>query len=309
MILAAGFGTRLSPLTEELPKPLVPVGDRPLLAHAASQLVAQGFDEIVVNTHHRADEFSKYLELIPAKIQVIYEESIRGTAGGIAGARGLLGEGPAVVVNGDILCALPLERLKAERNPGLTLLVSRRTIGEGTVGLGEAGQVVRLRGRTFGREVASADYVGVAVLGERCLATLPSEGCLIGDWALPELERGGVVRTIDLEGEWLDVGSPRGYLAAQLAWLDELKSPRRGWFAPLPRPSSGVRTRGGSWVGPGARVASEVRLEASVIGAGARITGRGEVTRCVLWPGATAVAPLRDVVVTREGRLLSCAEC
>lgn len=306
MILAAGFGTRLRPLTDECPKPLVPVGDRSLLAHVAAGLIAGGARELVVNTHYKSEEFAKDVEVLRVKVHVLHEVEILGTAGGIAGARHLLRDVPAVVVNGDILCRPPLERLRAEAGEGLTLVVRPREAGAGTVGLGEDGSVVRLRGRSFGFEKRGADYVGVAALGARCLRTLPERGCLVGDWALPELERGGRIATVPLEGEWLDVGSLRAYRQANLAWLEELAEPTRGWFD---RAGQGGQLVGeGAWIGPGTRVDARVSLERSVMRAGAVVEGAGVVSGCVVWPGARVRAPLKDAVVTSSGRVVPCLE-
>lgn len=306
MILAAGYGTRLRPLTDERPKPLVPVGDRPLLAHVGAGLLTRGIDELVMNTHYRSVDFESDIHWLRAKVHVLQEVEIRGTAGGIAGARDWVGEAPLLVVNGDILCRPPVAEALAQANEGLTLVVERRPGGGGTVGLGAGGQVVRLRGRVFGEEMTGADYVGVAVLGARCLDSLPERGCLVGDWAIPELERGGPVGTLELEGGWLDVGSLGAYQRANLLWLEEHVKPARHWFDL--ENVAGTFDRSGSWIGPGARVGPEVLLERSVVGSGAVVEGAGRVVRCVLWPGAKARAPLEDVVVTSSGRIVSCLD-
>src|SRR5688572_12446119 len=78
MILCAGLGTRLKPLTDELPKPLVPVGDRPLLAHILERLALAGVERAVLNVHHKADEIIKTIESLPLKPQVITEVEILG---------------------------------------------------------------------------------------------------------------------------------------------------------------------------------------------------------------------------------------
>ncbi len=141
---------------------------------------------------------------------------------------------------------------------------------------------MRLRGERFGTEMRGGDYIGVAALGERCLATLPDRGCLIGDWALPELRRGGTVLAVDALGPWTDCGDLQGYLKANLDWLEQ-----RGLDA---------------WQAPDADVDPRVRLCHSIVGAGARVTGEGMVERSVIWPGANAVAPLRETVATRLRR-------
>ncbi len=294
MILCAGFGTRLRPLTDELPKPLVPVGDRPLLVHIADRLVRAGVGELILNLHHRADEFSPVINTLSVKAHVIHEQEIRGTAGGIAGARALLGPGPALVVNGDILCDAPFRELLARVGDGLCLAVRPRPRGEGSVGVDRSGAVVRLRGQSFGEEHRGGDYVGAAALGARCLATLPEVGCLVGDWALPELARGGRIDTVDSDGEWLDIGSLETYRDANRRWL------RRA----LDESTQGTLKAQSSFVGAAARVSPEVTLEGSIVCAGAEVKGHGAVVRSVIWPGAVAYAPLEDAIVTTGGQVV-----
>lgn len=277
MVLCAGLGTRLRPLTLEKPKPLVPVGDRPLLAHIAARLARAGFDQLVINTHHLPDAFANLDASLGVEVQRVHEPRILGTAGGVAGARELLGEPPVVLWNGDILVEPPLEALcEGARSGGLALGVQPRAKGEGTVGVRADGRVVRLRGEVFGEEHAGGDYVGVAALGARCLAGLPSEGCLIGDWALPELRAGRPIETVAVPGGFSDAGDPAAYLALNLAWL------------------------GGEpvYLGVDAAVDAGVSLETCVIGAGARVVGAGRVRRVVAWPGAVVQAPLEDAIVT-----------
>ena len=285
MLLCAGFGTRLRPLTDELPKPLVPLGDQPLLVHIARRLRAAGFDRLVVNTHHLHAAFFGISRDLGAELHVVHEPEIRGTAGGVAGARRLLGAGPIVVWNGDIVCDPALDELLLRVEPaGACLAVARAPAGEGTVGIGPDGEVVRLRGESFGREVAAGDFVGVSALGGELLAALPATGCLVGDVWLPALRRGVRLWTAPASGIWWDIGDLESYLAAQHAWLAEQ--------------ATGA---GGSWVASDAVVEAGVELKQSVVGAGARLLGHGLVERSVIWPGVTAQAPLSNAVVTARG--------
>jgi mannose-1-phosphate guanylyltransferase len=289
MVLAAGLGTRLRPLTLELPKPLVPVGDRSLLGHIVARLAAAGHRELVINTHHLPEAFINVDQDLGVVFHRVHEPVIRGTAGGVTGARELFGPAPILLWNGDILVDPPLAALEdAAGDGGLVLGIAPRPAGDGTVGVARDGRVVRLRGERFGPEDRGGDYVGVAALGARCLAALPEEGCLVGDYALPELRAGRSVRTVDVPGGFSDAGDPRAYLELNLAWLRE-------------RP-------GGVHVGAGARVAPDVRLVTSIVGAGARVDGSGELRRVVVWPGARASAPLADAVVTRSGRVVSVSD-
>src|SRR5258706_15827748 len=100
MILCAGLGSRLRPLSDWRAKPLVPVGDRPAVAHVLDRVRAAGAPRVVVNAHHRADDVRAFL---PRDIALSHEADLLGTAGGVAHAASLLGDGDVVVWNGDIL--------------------------------------------------------------------------------------------------------------------------------------------------------------------------------------------------------------
>ncbi len=119
-VLAAGFGTRFRPETRATPKPLLPLAGRPILFHVLDHLLAQGAHAFAVNAHHLAEELRRGVGESYAGVPVTWsvEEEILGTAGGIRRAheRGLLGRGPFVVANGDVLTTLPLGRLLAARH-------------------------------------------------------------------------------------------------------------------------------------------------------------------------------------------------
>lgn len=279
MVLCAGFGQRLRPLTDELPKPLLPVGDRSVLAHIARRLRAAGRTHAVANTHWLPDKFSHINDELEVTLTLVHEASIRGVAGAVAGARHLL-EAPLLVWSGDILIEQPpIDELiaRARASGGLCLAVAPAR-GSGTVGLDAAGRIVRVRGELHGQELSAADYVSLFAAGERALQELPEQGCLIGDYCLPKLRRGESIETCRVSGRWWDVGTPERYLRANLDWL-----------------ALGGRS---AFVAPGAQVDAGVTLEASVVGAGARITGTGLIRQCVIWPGSAARAPLSGVIVT-----------
>jgi mannose-1-phosphate guanylyltransferase len=286
IVLCAGLGTRLRPLTDELPKPLVPVGDRSILEHALLHLAGAGFTELVINVHHLPGAFERVLAHFPVPVRVVLEAELKGTAGGVAGARALLRGDPVLVWNGDILVAPPLDQLLAGCAPqSFCFGVAPRARGEGTVGLNGAGHVVRLRGERFGVETAGGDYVGVLALGSRARDSLPDRGCVFGDVALPLLRAGGVITSAPVAQPWTDAGDLHSLLAANWAWLKARGLP---WFVAenVERPAA-------------------VELRQCVIGAGARITGRGVLERCVVCPGATVSAPLQDAIVAPSGRVIS----
>jgi mannose-1-phosphate guanylyltransferase len=283
--LCAGFGTRLLPLTGELPKPLVPVGDRSILEHALSSLLAAGVDQLTINVHHLPEQFAPVLARFPVEVRIVVESEIRGTAGGVAGARAHLPGEKVLVWNGDVLVAPPIEQLLARCEPqSFCFGVAPRPLGEGTVGLDAEGNVVRLRGERFGTEQQGGDYVGVLALGAGVLASLPEHGCLFGDAALPLLRSGGRVSSVTVTTPWTDAGDPQSLLRANLDWLAA-----RGFD---------------SFLAPGAVLAAGVELRQALVGAGARVEGQGVLERCVVCPGGTAVAPLSNAIVTPSGRVI-----
>lgn len=289
MILSAGLGTRLRPLTDELPKPLMWLGDRPVLGHIAQRLREAGVEALVVNTHHLAGAFRpSILGAFGLEITVLEERDILGTAGGVKNAEGALGPGPVVVWNGDIVASIDVRAALLEHRRGralATLVVAPRARGEGTVGLGSEGEVVRLRGEVFGPEVAGGDFLGVQVIGEEIRGRLPRVGCLVGDAYLPALRAGGRIGSFSYAGAWDDIGSPAAYWAANARWLREV-------------------AKLDCYKGPGSSVAPGIDVGGSVIGAGAWVEGEGALRDCVVWPGARARAPLSRAIVTTGGLLV-----
>ena len=284
MVLAAGLGTRLRPLTDELPKPLVPVGDRTMLSHVLARLAGGGVERAVVNTHHLPAAFGpRVLAGMPIPALVIHEPEILGTAGGVANAAGALGEGDVAVWNGDILADVDVSVLFAARVAGTAavLAFAPRPRGEGLLGVGDAGEVVRLRSERFGEESKGGDFLGIQVISYELRATLPASGCLVGDVYIPALGRGARIAALPMEGSWQDVGTIEAYLEANRRWLAE-----RGLT---------------HHIGAGATVAPGIDPSGSVVGAGAAVTGRGELRDCVVWPGAHVEAPLARAVATPRG--------
>ena len=288
IVLSAGFGTRLRPLTEHLPKPLMPVGDRPMIAHVAEALRRAGIERMVANTHHLAIDFEHEIKRLGIDVEVVHEPEILGTAGGVANASAALGSGEILIWNGDILApALDVQALRERftvTRVATLWVVEPAAAGRGTVGLDEQGNVVRLRGEVFGTEVSGGEYLGIQVMSPGLRATLPTKGCLVGDVALPLLRRGGTIASFTFRDEWDDVGQPDALLRANMRWLE------RGGLS--------------AWSAADADIGPGVRLERSIVGAGARVRGHGAITESVVFPGAELSAPGDRVLVAKACRLV-----
>jgi mannose-1-phosphate guanylyltransferase len=289
-ILSAGLGTRLAPLSAWRAKPLVPIGDRPAIAHIVERLRGS-CPVLVVNAFHRADEVSAYAR--GAGLAVSREDVLLGTAGGLAHAGELLGGGDVLVWNGDMVGDLDVAALldaHARNATGpagralATLVVRARTDAAGNTGLDARGDVVRIR-RDPAREgeTRSADFMGVYVVSAELRQMLPSQGDIIAEAFLPAIRRGARIAAFASDAELVDVGTPRAYLDANLRWLT----------------SHGHR----SWTGAGAQVDPRVELDRVIVGAGARVVGEGKLEACVLWPGAEVRAPATSAIIAPEGTL------
>ena len=278
MILCAGLGTRLRPLTEWLAKPMVPIGAAPAVAHIAARLRSAGFERLTVNVHHRPEDLRAWAER--EGVAVSEEHELLGTAGGVEKAGPLLGAGDVLVWNGDILADLDVPALVATHEASraeATLAIVPRAPGEGNVGLAADGRVVRLRREAFAEESAGADFIGVHVVGAGLRAGLPERGCLVGDVYIPALRRGARLGTYVVQTSFVDIGSLAQYVAANRAWLAARGEP--------------------SWVADDAVVLA--RVDGSVIGAGARV--EADAIRCVVWPGARVSDRVEDAIVAPQG--------
>ncbi len=302
MILAAGFGTRLRPLTEERPKLLVPVLGQPLIEHTLELLRRWGIEQVVINLHHLPQAIPAALgdgSRLGLEIRYVVEEGeIRGTGGGIRGARHLLDRGSTfLVLNGDMLLEPDLPAaLELHRRLGAvaTMVLRRdpRASSYGAVEVDGQGRVRRLLGRPAweGEPLRTTMFTGVHLLEPEVFDLLPERGCVVRQLYQPALEVGRVIGGFVDRGTWVDLGTVEDYLAANLALASgELAL---GHLPPAPP--------GGLWVAPGARVAApELLRPPVVIGAGAEITA--PVERAVVWDGAVVDRPVAGAVVTPRG--------
>lgn len=225
MVLAAGLGTRMRPITDRLPKPLVTVGGRTLLDHALDRIAEAGIPRAVVNVHHLAGLVEAHLAArAPQPATVVSDERARllETGGGVRRALPLLGPGAFLVLNSDSFWIegerSNLRRLVEAWDPATTdvlLLVASTATSLGYDGAGDfhrepGGRLVR---RALG-ESAPFLYAGVAVVSPDVVADEPEEPFSLNR-TFDRAAAGGRLRGLPLDGQWLHVGTPEAIAAAE----------------------------------------------------------------------------------------------
>ncbi len=283
-ILAAGLGLRLRPLSDLLPKPLVPLFHKPLITFAMDSLMAAGAGTFALNTHHLPEAFAKVFGAKPSyrerEVQFFHEPQLLDTGGGIRNARGALGETTFFLFNGDILADFPLaEMLVHHRASGAmaTLLLKK---GEGMANVRfdpDSERVLDLRGTLGIKEGSLMVYSGIALFEPAIFDWIPAEGpSSIIDALLAALRAGEQIGGMMSNGFWLDLGTPASYRKAHHLLAD-----------PAHRPSFLVDASWPQAIHSEAHIDTSAVLEGIVsVGAGA-VIGKGVFLRdSILWPGA-----------------------
>ena len=304
MILAAGLGTRMRPLSDLRAKPALPVRGRPVISLLLDFLARQGCREVMINLHHRPETIRTAVEADhPSELEIFWsEETIPlGTGGGIRRAENFLNQDKdCVVLAGDMLLDLPLKKLfdrhvASERHATLLLREDERATAFGSIGVNRDGFVTRIGKRTIHRnesfaleggeqETSSGLFTSVRFFKAEALTDWPSAIDTSGeamdakdfafedlrDWLIPGIETRGLqvgAEIVDAHSTvWEPVGTPAEYLQANLT--------------PPELPTLGGAVE--HWTGP-----VEVRGEHCdvIVSKGAVLPADADLDRCVVWDG------------------------
>jgi len=222
MVLAAGLGTRMRPISDTLPKPLVEIGGQTLLDHAIDRLEMVGVERVVVNVHYKAEMVTARLAARDhPHIEISHEDELLETGGGVARALPLLGE-YFFVVNSDVLWLdgkdHALARLAAAFDPAridAALLLQRTVAAIGYEGSGDyfldSLGVPRRRGE---REIAPFIFSGVQLLHRRLFDGIAERRFSL-NLLYDRAERVGRLTGIAHDGEWYHIGTPQGLEATR----------------------------------------------------------------------------------------------
>jgi mannose-1-phosphate guanylyltransferase len=326
MVMAAGLGTRLRPLTYEIPKPVVPVANRPVMEHILRLLARQGFRRVIANLHWFPETITSRLgdgNAVGVELEYLHEPVLTGTAGGVRAVRDYLTAeaGAFLVMAGDALCDIDLNALvrRHREKGGIATLATKRVpnVSEyGVIVTDSEGRVSGFQEKPDPAEALS-DLANcmIYVFEPEIFDYFPDSDPV--DFALdvfPRLLEHDVPFHVHVAGSyWNDVGSLPEYLQGNLdavtgaVDVEPAGMLREGATEEEPAEQDGRWTLSGlALVGEGAVIGAGARLDGPlVIGPGARIGGGAKVRHSVLLPGAEIPADglAAGAIVGRAGVL------
>lgn len=304
-VLGAGLGTRLRPLTEELPKPLVPIFQKPLLTFALDHLIDLGIPRIFINTHRLPETFAaafpgnRYAGL---NLNFVNEPVLLETGGGIKNIEAQLGSEPFITYSGDVLTDVPLQPLLDEHfNRGNDVTLALRQTGLGSAIAFRDGRVVDISGRHG--IPGNFDFANIGIWNSAIFNRIPAGQKLsfipiLGEW----ISRGGKIGGVVLDnGEWFNLGSRAEYFDVHRAILGGWRPAyvkETDWTAAV-HPSAVIdpsaTIRGCSVVGKDCRVAAGALLDNTIVWPGSQIASNAELFGCIVRARKTATGTHRDI--------------
>jgi len=296
-VLGAGLGTRLRPLTNLVPKTLLPIFGKPLITFALDHLRQAGIDKFWVNSHHLPERFSAQFpdgEYQGIPVELVHEPELLETGGGIKNIEHQIGDNPFVVYSGDLLTDLPLGCLFEEhfsKRNDVTLALRTTGFSNSIHWYRDTGRVVDLLGALGSQDPGKFDFAGISVWNPSVFSRIPpatriSFVPILVEW----LKTGGQIGGVPLEGSrWFNLGSRKEYLFAHRIIAKERWVPdylRGGSWPVQADPSAEVSpestVEGGSYVGAQCTVEADVRLEDSVLFPGSFIARGTTLRSCVV---------------------------
>ena len=292
-VLAAGLGTRLRPLTDDLPKPLIPIFQKPLVTFALDHLIGVGVNRFVINTHRHPNLFQSFFarcEYAGFPTTLVHEPDLLETGGGIKNAENNFGAEPFLTYSGDILTDVDLQPLIDEhfRRGNDVTLALRHTGLAAAVALRDQ-RVVDISNR-YGFP-GNVDFANIAIWNQSIFQRIPPKKKIsfipiIGDWIGQGAKIGGVAMN---DGKWFNIGSRAEYLEVHRTILRENWKPdfvkAREWperKATSATVDPSAQLRGCTVVGRNCRVGADVILEDTILWPDAEIASQSQLEACIV---------------------------
>jgi mannose-1-phosphate guanylyltransferase len=283
-ILGAGLGTRLRPLTDNLPKPLIPYYHKPLVHEALRHCMAVGIDSFAINIHHHAEEWqlafpdNKFSE---ASLEFFNEPVLLETGGGIKNIAKWIGPDPVLIYNGDILTDLDLKGLiashKASGNIATLALFSDGPNCNVAV---EGGKVIDLR-YARGLHAGTHQFTGIYIIEPEILDLIPANEKISVVPAFLTLAEQGKLGVYIADGaQWQDLGTREEYLAAHLNSQPLERQPAIHPSAKID-PSAEIESDS-CFIGPNCVVEKGAKLRNTIVWPSARVAEHADLDGCIV---------------------------
>ena len=292
-VLAAGLGKRLRPLTEDLPKPLIPIFQKPLITFALDHLINTGVERFIVNTHKGAELFENFFcnkEYEGLLVRLVHEPDLLETGGGIKNAERYLGSDAFLTYSGDILTDVYLQPLIDEHF---------RRGNDVTLGLRETGlasevalrdhRVVDIANR-YGK-TGNLDFANLAVWNPKVFQQIPPRQKIsfipiVAEWIGKGGKIGGLLMN---DGKWFNIGSRAEYLEVHRTILRDHWRPYyvkvRGWPERVAKSATvdpSAQLHGCSVVGDNCQVGAGAVLEDTILWPDAQIASKSHLDGCIV---------------------------
>ena len=293
-VLAAGLGTRLRPLTDDLPKPLIPIFQKPLITFALDHLIAAGVQSFVINTHRLPNLFHEFFwgnSYQGHSVTLAHEPDLLETGGGIKNVENILRNEPFMVYSGDILTDVALEPLITEhfRAGNDVTLGLRRNTGLGAGVVMRDGRIVEISTKSNPKE--NFDYANISVWNPEIFARIPAKRKIsfipiLIDW----INQGGTIGGLALDdGNWFNIGSRKEYLDVHRAISNKHWRPAyvktREWPETVAKSAyvdPTAQVRGCSVVGSDCCVGAEAVLEDTILWPASQIASKSQLHGCIV---------------------------
>lgn len=305
-VLAAGLGKRLRPLTDELPKPLIPIFQKPLITFVLDHLLALGVNRFVINTHRHPESFQHFFatnEYAGFPVTLVHEPDLLETGGGIKNVESHLGSEPFITYSGDILTDMDLRPLIDEhfRRGNEVTLALRETRFAPAVAFCNH-RIVDISSR-YG-VAGNYDFANIAVWNREIFQRIPSPRKIsfipiIADWIGQGGKIGGLVMN---DGKWFNIGSHAEYLEVHRTILRESWKPhfvkKQQWperIAGSAIVESSAQLRGCTVVASNCRVGAEAILEDTILWPDAEIASQSRLEACIVRSRKKVSGTHRDI--------------
>ena len=219
MVLAAGFGKRLSPLTDTLPKPLIKVGDQSLIQRNINYLIDNGFSEIIINVSHHSDQVINHVKEIFPNINILFsiEDKPLGTGGGILKALPIIGTKPFLLINSDIFHNIDIKELPQDTKAAHLIGVPNpEHNADGDFSLKK--DLIEIKDGKNSLTWCGISIINPIIFNE---SNFESKSFNIWDTVLPSYIEEGVVTGEESLGLWVDVGTPERLKLANSVYNDK----------------------------------------------------------------------------------------